>query len=567
MGIIILHAASLVSFISLLIYLVPRKELMESVFYNCSYYIVLALVLLWLFLLLRLWREKNPNLRTFFTRHGKAIAFSFLLTAITFISVTKSLRILSDETNFLSVSNSMTFEKKTRNLIEGIYHYERFVPYSWSVEKRPLLFPFFTSIIHTLTGQRAENVFVLNFAALWGALFLLYMLIRFYLSEISAYAALILVISQPMVALCATSGGMETLNLFFLAACFLILQYFLMAPSALLFSILVINLTMLSNVRYESGLFMFMILCLLGVRGYVKIDYLRLKWLAFLPFFFLSWILQRILTVNDSDIPGGTWSNAFRLDFIYKNIIEFGRCVFNLYGDPGFAGLVNIIGAIATLWLIFIFITNFNLFLKERQSFILILIISLFASFIVPLSYHDSISHHPLNGRFYLPVLTLFSILPVFILAQFIKETKHWVLLVIAIFIFLYYHPVAIQDNLTKNLFIYREQGFVEEFLKKNADKNALIILGRPGQLVATRRGAIYFHTANKDVKNILQQHKNHLYSAIYVVQPIAYQGWKPMDYSVIDSRYNLKPMSELQINGEYFFRISKVIPSEGQSQ
>ena len=106
---------------------------------------------------------------------------------------------------------------------------------------------------------------------------------------------------------------------------------------------------------------------------------------------------------------------------------------------------------------------------------------------------------------------------------------------------------------------IIREFRYVDDFLKKNADKNSLIISGRPGQLVVYNYGSISYNTANHDAANILTQYKNHLFSTIYAVQSISYSTKNPLPDNMIDSRYQLEPVSELQIIGSYFFRISKV--------
>ena len=227
-------------------------ESLKNFFFATSYYVIFALVFIWAVALINACRHKKAEIINFFKLHVRPIFLTFLLAFSIFLSVPHYHRVLSDETNLLGVARTMTYEKRVENLTEGYWYYERFNPIGRVDDKRPLLFPFFIQIFHVFLGYKPANVFLLNFFSFWGLLFSLYLILRPYLTEILAYAGLMLVAAQPMISLIATSGCFEIFNLFFLAISILSFRWFLKARSSESFFVLYLNLMMLSQIRYES---------------------------------------------------------------------------------------------------------------------------------------------------------------------------------------------------------------------------------------------------------------------------------------------------------------------------
>ena len=287
-------------------------------------------------------------------------------------------------------------------------------------------------------------------------------------------------------------------------------------------------------------------------------------WFALTPLFFLSLIWQRMLMLKESDsnLTGGSWINAFSLKNGVVNIGLFFKYVFSIDGQLGYAGLINIFGFIALFGCIILILIKLNKLSDANQNiFLSCLFTSVFSVFCIILLYQGGINDHPLNGRMYIPVLVVLSLLPLFALHGLFTLMK-WSqipVLIAALVAFVFYHPVAVEDKLTNNLMITREYRFVDNFLKRQPDKNILVICGRPGQLIVSNYGAVYYWTANKNVDEILEQYKNHLFKDIYVVQSISYATLSPLPDNVLNERYRLEPVEELMIVGSYFFRISHV--------
>ncbi len=563
-AILIVNILGFLTFATILLITLLKPDFMKSAFMYTSYYIILGLTVTWLLVLVNLKQRNNFLLFPFLRSHWQGLLVSFLLASIVFVSVPKYFRVLSDETNLLSVAKSMTFYKHVSNVTEGRWYYEMFWPtVPGSTEKRPFLFPFFTSVMHNVLGYHIENVFILNYFVLWIALFLLYLLIRFYMSDLAAFAALILVVSQPIVSFSATSASFEVFNFLFLLISFISLRYFLNNPTSQSFLVLALTLIMLANVRYESFIYGAVIIFILLVTKNIKLRFFKESaWYALIPILFLPLIWQRIIMIGvpDPNFPSGSWVHAFSFASGIKNIGNLAKEAFDITGQSGYAGLINIAGILALISCVIAIILNiFHSKDKNQNIFLICISLSVLAVFTLTTIY--SIDPHPMNGRLYIPALTLLSTLLIVVLSNlssFMNWTKTTVLIV-SLTAFVFYHPVAVEDKLANNLMIIREYRFVDNFLKRQTDKNFLVICGRPGQLIVNNYGAIYYWTANKNVDEILEQYKNHLFKTIYVVQSISYATLKPLADNVLNERYQLETIEELMISGSYFFRISRI--------
>ncbi len=557
----------LIVFVLALALSVQNKKWMQFCFSYLSYYVIFAVVLFWFGAVFGFFRDWKISFVSYVKGNCRGILFSLLTAMVVFLSVSQGFRVLSDETNLLSVSKSMTFHKTVDNGTEGKWYYGTFWKSAESVtEKRPFLFPFAVSILHNLLGYNPNNAFILNFLVLWGVLFLIYRIVQPHLGDLWSYAAMVLVVSHPLVCLSATSASFELLNLFFVLLSFKSLQcYFKNNSSSALF-FLVMNLVMLANVRYESFIFLLVVMGVLFWTGYIKprIFSESCVW-GIIPFFFLSLIWQRmiLLGVSDSNLQGGSWVKAFQFSNLGHNVNLFFKYVLDLSGHLGYAGLLSWIGIAAIVYYVF----KFSIFYKDYRSkesavLLLVSIVSLGAVFMLMLLYQGHIADHPMNGRLYIPILAALAVIPVFVFADVFKKAQEMTIagVLCCVAIFFYYHPVAVEDRLSNQLFVVRDFKFVLDFLQKNAVKNDLLICGRPGQYIVYNYGAISFSTANKKKDEILSQYKNRLFNKIYVIQEIEYKTKAPEKTNVVTSEYQLRTIQEVQGGAGYVLRISEVI-------
>ena len=534
---------------------------LQSAFPSISYYLILTLTLVWGWVLARACYHEGFHISHFFRTHRRALALTLLAASFIFLSVPRHHRVLSDETVLLSVAQTMTYEKKADYVTEGLWHHERFWPTNRIVQSRPILFPFFIHLLHVLLGYRVGNVYVLNYLALSGLLFSVYLILRAYLSEWWAFGACILVLSQPVISLSATSGSYEIFNCFFLALSLLSLRWFINTRSVLSLDVLLVNLLMLANIRYESIIFLFIIV-LLYVDRYIS----NKMWMsALIPgavlIFSLSSLVWKVAALfNQQFFSGGQvlWRD-FGLKNMGRNMNSFLNSILDLNGKNCFAGLLDWFGLIVLILFLFFLIFKRKEGNADQKYFFLICLLVTFSHFILTIFYGGGMNSHPMNGRYYFPFLILVSVMPAVAMGLIGKKisvlNRYGFLLII--FFFVYYHPVAVVDQMFAKLPTTAEKIYIEKFLEKNSDKNSLLICRAPWEYTPYNRGAVSFMSANAKKAPFLKDYSNHIYSDIFVAQDISVKTNKPMPG--LDPSYALEILVQIKMQRDYILQISRV--------
>lgn len=557
-------------FLNLLLFLVAvglyiitffDRSLMRPFFSYGAYYLILLLVLFWIITLLQCLSQYKPNLKSFIKSYGLGLVVSLLLTSLIFTSVQPIFRVLSDETNLLAVSKSMTYEKRIDNVTMGKWYYDNFYPIRRVTPKRPLLFPFFTHILHILLGYRTENAFILNFLVLFSLFFLIYVIIKKYLGNMWAFSATLLVASQPIVSQTATCGGFDLLSVLFFLVCFLCLWWFLKEPSAIRFQLLWVNLLMYANIRHESILAFLIMLCLLACLKYIKIGFFKTK-MNFLyfctPLIFLCLYWQRLLIKN----PFETQKAAFSVSYFVKNNLIFLRTFFNYDFFLPYATFINFVGFLSLLYFGYLFLSAHIAREKYQRHSILITAACLFANWTMYTSYHMGKVDHASASRYYVVFCVLLSVLALIIANHFrIFRQKPVSILALSILMFMIYHPVSVEDRFSRTQTLPREYRFVMNFLKEESKKNRnfLVITKRPGQYTVHNYGAVNFNYANTN-KSVVKDYNRHLYENIFVIQDIEYKTSKVTKGTRLNKKFVLEKLVESQNKSVWFTRISKVV-------
>ena len=97
-----------------------NHRFMEICFLRGGYYLMALLVLLWALTLLR--SKCISSAKLFIKSYRSGLILSLVLASVVFISVRPRFRVLSDETNLLSISQSMTYEKGIENVTMGAWY-------------------------------------------------------------------------------------------------------------------------------------------------------------------------------------------------------------------------------------------------------------------------------------------------------------------------------------------------------------------------------------------------------------------------------------------------------------
>lgn len=530
-----------------------------------SFYIIWILFLLWIFSLAEIIKKDCLRLSWHsFKNHWLTILLPLLFGILIFYSIPPYFRILSDETNLLAVSQNMLHQHGINNVTMGFWYDWGFHGTNYEFEKRPLLFPFFTFLIHLVRGYHPENAFVLNFLVLTGLLGLLFKITAKFLGTIGAIASLILIVSQPVVSQTATSAGFDLFSVFLLFLCFIALEKFLREPDTISFQWLWFNLLMLSYIRHESMLVLIITVTILFSARKIQPSFFQgpRSWLfALTPLLLAPRIWQyhiRAGIPNTYETAAGDtgfsllhWADHIRLFF--TTFLRFD------YFLP-YATAINWIGSIA----IVLFVLEYrNKSRNDTIGQLLFFITSLvFLSLInVMFAFHIGDPTHPVSSRYFLLPFILLSVFAVWGMQRLSIFQKNQVfLIIVSTGLFLLYHPVSIKNDFMNTLTLPRAYRTELQFFKSLNNKNILIIEDRPGQFTVHEFGAVNFDYANKNPEEILGNLKNHLYQDIYAVQELITSTGKVSADTRLDPVYKLESVLEQQNGEDSHLKISRVI-------
>jgi hypothetical protein len=535
--------------------LIYRSE-MPRLFANVSYYLTFILVAVWAVQAVLFGRATGFSITRFLKSYWQGILIAFVLTCIVFVSVKVGFKTLSDETNLVSVSKSMLDDKTAYNNTIAKYYYGNLQPINHEIPKRPLVFPFLIYIIHALTGFRYQNAFAVNFIVLFLLLTGVFVLTRKMLDFTSALAALLLVLSYPVVSVFATSAGFDLLNSAFFILVLAVVYSFVRSPSSAGFCFLIACLLFFANIRYESILFLVLIPLLL----LPKIKWQFVKDSSYLlcmaPVLNLPFIWERILQ------PQGQFESfkdvkLFSFDALADNLKSF---VCNLpdfsYRLP-YAGIITIVSAIIFLYLV-IQIARRKIFLQSYH-FMFVLLICVSISTAMYFAHFFGRYTHPSSARFFITISLFFAFGPVALRIFRPEMISGKSLLLFAAVCFFFYHPIAVEGRFINTLTLNRTTEHCIRFLDQTNDQNILVVSNRPGQYAAIGYGAIDFSYAKNNKAALLSELKNHLYSRLIVFQDIDYKTGQPTADSVLDNEYKVNTLVEIQTTATEYLRISEV--------
>jgi hypothetical protein len=520
---------------------------------HASYYLIFIMTGFWAFLVF-------PFIQSALKGKLIPVLISFSMTLAVFISIPPHYRVLSDETNLLSVSQSMTYRRDISNVTQSKFYYGNFNVIQGDLPTRPLLFPFLTSLVHTATGYRYQNVFILNFIVLFSLLLMTFLCIEPRLGRLSAVAACLLLLSIPTLTLSATSGGFDVCSLLFFMLSLVFLQRFMTKPDPERFAMLAINLILLSQIRYESIAYVVVIFA--GLLIFKKFNRQMLLQnavlLSALPFFVLPMLLQRKLTPNTYENPPGV--PPFSVDHFLKHAGILIDSMIHLKPEYPYPGYLN--------WLAVLMLGILAAIAGPRLKktlgidgfrFTLLLLICVALSLLIVLSHHFGIFPHPTQARLFLIFLSFLALMPLTLRYFYPNLLTEKRLFAIAAVSFALYHPVATQARFTHSLTIIRETDEIYRFIEAQNDPRLMIIAERPGQFTVMDHGAIGFGFANANRDSLIGDLNRGLVSNIWVFQKHLYETGRPISDQNLDAAYTLEPVRDFMVTATEFIRISRV--------
>jgi hypothetical protein len=526
-----------------------------------AYYPLLLLVVWWCVLLADRLRESRP-LAPRLRKHAGGIAFGAVLGGLLITSAGPQFRVLADETNLLSVSRSMLFERTTDNVTMGMFAYRNFQPLVDKQPKRPLLFPFATHLVHAALGVRAANPLILNGALLIAMLILLSIVAARAGPPAAAFLVPLLVAAQPVIIQMASSGGFDTLALFVALLAALALRDYLAQPSQGRFEWLLAQLLLLSHTRHESIVIPAIVLGGLAIARRLPWGLLRNSPLAAVaPLLLLPRIwLEVSRHARDTPFENLSGQAAFAAGHVWEHTLGFATTLYRFDFVLPYATLVNLLGLVGIGALLLRLGRE-----RERDAdatlFARIVLACTLALWIILTAFHLGDPQLPSSARFFAPFSLLLSLFAArALLGSPIAVQSPRVAIAIGALLLALYHPQTVENRFMNGLTAARRYHGVIEALRSLDRTDLLVITDRPGQMTVNDFGAVQFGYAN-EYRGILLRHlERDAIGEILVVQELPYSGGPPEPRFRLHPDYALEPVHSFELRPETRVRISRVV-------
>ena len=296
------------------------------------------------------------------------------------------------------------------------------------LEKRPFFFPFLVSLLHDVSGYRYSNAFILNAVLTPVLLILINFLGKQFGGRQGGILAVWLAGTLPLLALMATSGNLEILNLVMLCLALILSWLYLSNPSPPRLIPLVYCLILFLQIRYENAVFL-LPFGMLILMGWQKAKSPILPWPVLLsPVFLILPAIHYFIVTNNSNHyfqsgPGGRTS-TFSFEYFNENIGSAGRFLFSVGQSLPNSILLTILGFSSLgLFLFYAFRSS----RKKRHApipstILLILMFGVILHLSLVLVFNYGVFDSYLTARLSLPLNLLFILLIPFAFRRFEKS-------------------------------------------------------------------------------------------------------------------------------------------------
>lgn len=465
---------------------------------RAPYALLWGLTACWLLAVIQVLKEcGRPAVTIFIQRSWVPVACIIAIAAIVFFLVKPDFRVSVDEANLLAASKAMATESRLDYTTEGYWQKDRYIGLSRSAGIRPFGFPFAVHWAHRLTGFRPENVFAVNFILFVGFLSFIYVLVRQYAGSAWSTSAVFAVLAQPLVLLCATSGGFELFQVFWISAALTAWLFYSDSPqSEPRFCLAWMSLIVLAHARYESVLFFLMVIPAVFLTRTAPWAFVRRNPVyAVSCVFLLPLLWQRIAHAGyrpafvARDIP--LWS----LEWFIQNLRLFADTLFHPRQEWPYNWLLNAIGMISIFWGIWLFLKNVRT-LDTKTKTVLLSFAGAAAFEIAGLTaYIESALYFPESSRYFLLGSVVLSIAAVFGIRRILDKKNGRAAAAFCLVLFVISLPVAMTNLQWKKSRKNFEWRFVKSFLDRESldPRQTLLIVFRPTLYASLGYGAVSF--------------------------------------------------------------------------
>ena len=393
------------------------------------------------------------------------------------------------------------------------------------VDKRPWFYPFLVSITHDLTGYHVKNPFLLN--ALCACLLLaLVFILAYWLAGLpGAVLSVLLWASLPLLQQNATGGGMEMLNLLMLHFVMFFAIIYLRNPSREREGALCLAACLLTYSRYESGLFLGLILFLV-LAAWWRERRVFLSWGAVCaaPLLLPVFLQTRIYSGTQSswELAEGVTA-PFALAHFWNNLPH--AFVFFWSRDLDIAnslllGVLALPAVIAFVW-VCLRMRGTDWWQRPENQVWALFAVFLLLNLAVVLCFHAAQFDHRYVARYSLPTHMLIVFCALSSLASMQLSRRVWglILLLVAAFVVCVTLPKNSQALYTRANFMIAEQHWLEALDALYMADDSLIVDRFSTAWTLRERSALPPHTAWAYRERIANESMAGKYGQVFLVE------------------------------------------------
>ncbi len=534
----------------------------QQLFINTTYYFLMATVLCWAGVYLHAARDlPRAAVVSWVKDNWPGLVIAFAVTIVAANAVEPALRVLSDEANLLGTSKNLFASKTATFTVSGKNYYDSYWDIDVAIDRRPTLFPFLVSLVHTVCGYSYKNVFLFNLLVLPAFLLVSYRLAKSLGGGTFAIVASLLVAAHPITLISVRSGGFDFFAGFF--ALLVVKSLFDyaedQAPAKL--AMLWMNLCLFAEIRYETALFIPPVLGLLLL--FKLLSWSTLRPYAFVyaltPAYFLPRIWQAILRGNVPEQEPGTVTFSVA-NFVHNAHEYFEPILSPFQAHPAHCASLIALGVVGCLtWLRWMVgRVRDGDWRAPRLRFAIFVAVWLLVQAIISFTYVWGRAQYPSSARLVIAFDTFFSFAAAWLVSSALARWRPFIAISLAAATLATQLPVASQHRMQNRLTQTRESRTTWRFFESLGEKRILIVTDRPNHFTIMDYGAMSFEAAKRD-PYIFTAFARRLFYDIYVIQQIKLSTQEPLPgYDIWPDR-KLDPVLEFQNDADVLVRVSRL--------
>lgn len=536
-------------------------EKSQWLFVNTTYYFLMLTVLCWLGTYLYAARDlRREDILTWLKENWPGLAVALVVTLVASLAVEPALRMLSDEANLVGTSKNLFASKTATFTVSGKNYYDSYWDVDVAIDRRPALFPFLVSLVHTIVGYSFKNVFLFNLLVLPAFLVTAYRLGKTLAGETFALVAMLFVTAHPITLISVRSGGFDVFATFFALLSLKSLSDFIHDQSPTRLAVLWMNLCLFAEIRYETALFIPPLLVLLWLFRMLSWSQLRPHALiyALTPAFLAPRIWQAVVRGNIPEQEPGAITVSF--DHFVDNGLEYFKPILSPAEYPAHSAVLIALGIVGSLlwWRWLLARGRARDWQAPRLRFAVVVAAWVLLQAAISFSYVWGRAQYPSAARLFISLDTFFSFAAAWVLVRALERWRPFVAVLIAGAVFLAAVPIASQHRMLNRLTQTRESNTTWKFFERLGEKRILIVTDRPNLFTIMNYGAMSFESARND-PYLFTAFARHLFYDVYVIQQIKLSKNEPLPGYEIWPTHKLDPVLEFQNDADVLIRISRL--------